>query len=402
MSDHVFVGFGFGPIQSGLFASEAFKSGNFSRIVIAEIDQNLVDAVRANDGSYYVNIASNSGISADKIDGIEMLNPTVDADRAELVKALSQATEIVTSLPSVNFYDMGENSVTSLIRKGLSRTTAPATIIYTAENNNHAADILEEKVGTFKNVQYLNTVIGKMSQVLNDACEIEDKKLKTIAPGFGRAFLVEAFNKILVTKCNISGFEPGIKVFLQKEDLMPFEEAKLFGHNAIHALLAYLGAAKGYTKMAELADDAELMQIARDAFINESGVALIKKYASLNDELFTEAGYKAYAEDLLVRMTNPYLSDPIARAARDPRRKLSLNDRIFGTMQVAFEYGIEPANMAKGALAGIEYLIKNAQANNVPENLRDTQKTNEILSWLWNGKTSKYSDMIIKCLLSSK
>ena len=96
MRDHVFVGFGFGPIQSGLFVSEAFKSGNFSRIVIAEVDQNLVDSVRKNSGSYFVNIASNDGISPEKIDGIETLNPTIDADRQELLIALSQATEIVT------------------------------------------------------------------------------------------------------------------------------------------------------------------------------------------------------------------------------------------------------------------------------------------------------------------
>ena len=37
------VGFGFGPIQSALFLYEAFKSGNFSRFVIAEVDQKTVD-----------------------------------------------------------------------------------------------------------------------------------------------------------------------------------------------------------------------------------------------------------------------------------------------------------------------------------------------------------------------
>ena len=390
MSKHVFVGFGFGPIQSGLFVSEAFKSGNFSRIVIAEIDQKFVDAVRANNGSYFVNIASNNGISADKIDGIEMLNPTVEADRDELLNALSQATEIVTSLPSVNFYDMGKDSVASLIAKGLKNSIAPGTVIYTAENNNHAAEILEEKVGTFKNVQFLNTVIGKMSQVLNDKNEISEKQLKTIAPGFNRAFLVEEFNRILVTKCTILSFKPGIKVFLEKEDLMPFEEAKLFGHNATHALLAYIGAAKGYTKMAELKDDAGLMRIAGDAFINESGAALIKKYADLNDELFTKSGYKAYAEDLLERMTNPYLSDPIERAARDPQRKLSPNDRIFGTMQLALEYGIEPVNMAKGAAAGIKYLAKTEGKST------DAQSLKVILADIWQKSESKFKSKIIK------
>jgi mannitol-1-phosphate 5-dehydrogenase len=141
------------------------------------------------------------------------------------------------------------------------------------------------------------------------------------------------------------------------------EEAKLYGHNAIHALLAYLGAQKGYKKMAELKNDKEIMQIARDAFIKESGAALIKKYAHLKDDLFTEDGYRAYAEDLLERMTNPYLDDTVERAARDPQRKLGENDRIFGTIKLAKEYGIEPVNMTKAANAGLQYLIRFSKVN---------------------------------------
>jgi hypothetical protein len=30
MAEHIFTGFGFGPIQGGLFAKEAFQSGNFA------------------------------------------------------------------------------------------------------------------------------------------------------------------------------------------------------------------------------------------------------------------------------------------------------------------------------------------------------------------------------------
>lgn len=95
----------------------------------------------------------------------------------------------------------------------------------------------------------------------------------------------------------------------------------------------------------------------------KSGVALIKKYAHLNEELFTEKVYRDYAEDLLERMTNPYLDDTIERAARDPQRKLGENDRIFGTMKLAKEYGIEPVNMAKAAEAGMKYLAKFAKVN---------------------------------------
>lgn len=394
MSEHIFTGFGFGPIQSGLFVAEAFKSGNFKRIVIAEIDQKLVDAIRANNGSYWVNVASSDGILAERIDGIEIYNPTVDADRLELINALSQSTEIATSLPSVKFFDAGEHSVASLIAQGLKNSTAKATLIYTAENNNHAAEILEEIVtkiiGTPKNtVQFLNTVIGKMSQVVTRPDEISEKNLNPITPTIDRAFLVEEFNRILVTKCTIDGFRPGIEVFIEKNDLLPFEEVKLYGHNAIHALLAYLGAQKGYQKMAELESDVAIMKIARDAFIHESGAALIKKYANFNDELFTPAGYQVYAEDLLKRMTNPHLGDPVDRAARDPQRKLSENDRIFGTIKLALEQGIEPINMAKGALAGLAYYkAKPITANDIEP----------VLIELWQSDDIPFRSEVIKLI----
>jgi mannitol-1-phosphate/altronate dehydrogenase len=205
---------------------------------------------------------------------------------------------------------------------------------------------------------------------------------------------VEEFNRILVTRTRIPNFKPGIEVFIEKDDLLPFEEAKLYGHNAGHSLLGFLGAVKGYTKMTEVKDNGDIMQIGRDALLKESGAALIKKYANLGDELFTNAGYKNYTEDLLTRMTNPYLADTVARVCRDVVRKLGINERIFGTMQLALEYEIEPENMALGAIAGIAVLIDRAKEYNLPGDLHfdDWHKLNssnieKILNWLWKGQT---------------
>jgi len=416
MAEHVFTGFGFGPIQSGLFAKEAFQSGNFSRIVVAEIDAELVDTVRANKGSYYVNIAKSDGIEQLRIDNVVLLNPNVSADRQILLEALTQSTEIVTSLPSVSFYESGgTNSVVSLITEGMKNSSAEATIIYAAENNNHAAEILEKaiekKIGTppRKKVQFLNTVIGKMSRVVTDPPEIAELKLQTIAPGLERAFLVEQFNKILVSRTNIFDFKPGIEVFIEKDDLLPFEEAKLYGHNAIHSLLGFIGAIKGAKSMTELADNKVVMKIGRDAFLKESGAALVDKYAHLKEELFTEIGYKDFADDLLERITNPYLGDTIVRVTRDVVRKLEIDGRIFGTMQLALEYGIEPKNMALGALAGIAILLEKSDEYKLPENLRlsnwrklDHINIEKILTWLWNEKKCVHINKIVKYLDQSK
>lgn len=411
-TEHVFTGFGFGPIQSGLFAKEAFQSGNFTRIAIAEIDVELVNAVRANKGSYYVNVAKADGIETLKIDGVELLNPNVPADRDALLDALRQSTEITTCLPSVKFYESGEkNSVVSLISEGLQEET----ILYAAENNNHAAEILQKAVTTeanarlCENVQFLNTVIGKMSRVVTDPDEIAELKLKAIAPGLERAFLVEQFNRILVSRTTIPGFQPGIEVFIEKDDLLPFEEAKLYGHNAIHSLLGFIGAVKGATSMTELKEDKAVMEIGREAFLQESGAALIRKYAHLGDELFTETGYSYFAEDLLERMTNPYLGDTVARVTRDIRRKLELDGRIFGTMQLALEYEVEPKNMALGAMAGIAVLLMNAEDNNLPADLYsndwrrlDDDKIKQILDWLWEGEACQSSSQLIRCVQNAK
>jgi mannitol-1-phosphate 5-dehydrogenase len=410
MAEHILCGFGFGPIQGGLFVKEAAGSGNFSRLVVAEIDSRLVDAVKANKGTYYVNVAGKDGIDQVKVENVELLNPTVIRDRQVLLEALSQATEIVTSLPSVNFFETGgEKSVAAMIAEGLKRSMARATIVYTAENHNHAAEILEEAVRrrisrpARKKVQFLNTVIGKMSQVVTDPAEIRQRGLAPIAPGISRAFLVEQFNRILVTRTTIVGFRPGISVFIEKDDLLPFEEAKLYGHNAIHALLGFLGAVKGYMKMMQLKDDLPIINIAREAFLNESGAALIKKCAHLADKLFTEASYRDYVEDILERITNPYLADTVARACRDVVRKLGPGDRIFGTMRLALEYGIEPKNMALGAMAGLAVLGEKADEYNLPANLRftdwrglDGTQIEEIIRWVWKGQSSPYEMQLIE------
>ena len=74
-----FVGFGFGPIQTGLLLFEAVESGRFDRFVVAEVDQVLVDAVRAAGDEVAINIAGKDGIHTRRLSSIELFNPHVAA-----------------------------------------------------------------------------------------------------------------------------------------------------------------------------------------------------------------------------------------------------------------------------------------------------------------------------------
>lgn len=327
-----FLGFGFGAIQAGLFLYEAQRSGNFDRLVVAEVLPGPVKDLRRNGSRYQLQVATRTGLEEHAVTGVEIFNPNVPADRAKLVAAVAEAREIATALPSVEFY----NSVAPILAEGLTAITTPC-VVYAAENHNHAAEILEGKVGPNNRVQFLNTVIGKMSGAANGG------------------FLVEEFNRILISKITLPEFRRGITVFEEKPDLLPFEEAKLYGHNAVHALIGFLAQRQGCRFMSEAAGDRALMTLAREAFLEESGAALIAKHAGL-DPLFTRDGYRAYVDDLLERMTNPFLHDQIDRVVRDPRRKLGWDDRLIGTMRLALAAGIKPWRMALGAAAALEML----------------------------------------------
>ncbi|HNX26876.1 MAG TPA: hypothetical protein PKK48_05660 [Phycisphaerae bacterium] len=409
MSKKIYVGFGFGPIQSGLFVYEAFRSGNFDRLVVAEIDQGMVDAVRAAGNRYMLNIALADRIETVAVEGVELYNPNVAEDREKLVQAITEADELGTALPSVKFYSLGDSCAAKLFAEGVNRRVEPMnTVFYTAENNNRAAEYFLEAVSPLirsehlAKFQALNTVIGKMSGIITEPKEIAELGIAKMAPASPKAILVEEFNRILITRISLDGFKRGISVLIEKDDLIPFEEAKLYGHNAIHAMMAYMGEEKGYVTMSQLAADRQILSLARKAFLEDSGRPLCKKYASLGDELFTEAGYRAYADDLLVRMVNPYLTDLISRVGRDHLRKLSQSDRLFGTMRLAIEQGFTPATIALGAAAGIRSMIRrqneiNPKPVNLPAKCEDLTRESmaALLTEIWGDCNDDIAKKII-------
>ena len=407
-----FVGFGFGPIQSGLFLFESYMSRNFSRFVVSEIDADLVRAVRENHRRYCINVARKDRIDRFELKGIEIYNPQDPGDRRALVEAVSESDEMATSLPSVEFYDAGvETSVARIIAEGLAaRPAAIPTVIYAAENHNHAAELLLDDIrkyappGPLDAVQTLNTVIGKMSGMIADPTVIGRMGLETVTPDIPRAVLVEEFNRILVSRVTLPAYKRGIDVFVEKDDLLPFEEAKLYGHNAIHALIAYLADLKGLMTIAQAGKVPGIMRIAHEAFIEESGAALIKRHGNLGDPLFTPDGYREYAEDLLERMICPNLNDLVARVGRDHVRKLGYDDRLYGTMRIALQHGIEPKNLALGAAAGVLSMIKRQNDLTVPvEHLpREASQLTEgllgqLLRGLWADKIDRHGETLI-CL----
>ena len=124
---------------------EAVGSGSFGRYTVAEVDQRLVDAVRANGNAVTINVAAADGIQAKRLSGIRLCNPRVRgrpgrADcghsgvrgnghrRSERHHLLSGRCASIAAM------------IAEALRPGRQR------IIYTAENDNYAAEKLEKEV----------------------------------------------------------------------------------------------------------------------------------------------------------------------------------------------------------------------------------------------------------------
>ncbi len=86
-----FVGIGFGPIQNGLFLLEAASSGNFERLIVAEVVPEMVAAVRQGGGRYWVNVAEAQGIRSQQIAELEIYNPLDPDDESPLLAAIAAA-----------------------------------------------------------------------------------------------------------------------------------------------------------------------------------------------------------------------------------------------------------------------------------------------------------------------
>ncbi len=379
----LFLGIGLGPIQTGIFLSGASK-GKFDRIVIAEVDNKLKDAVNACGGNVSINIARDNAVYAETYANIEVYNPLDANDLQKLIAAAADADELATALPSVKFFPQ----IAVWLKQGFAMQPQRRRFIYTAENNNHAAEELEKAVGqAFPATYYLNTVVGKMSGVAN-AGECEKQGLKLLCPGADRGHLVEEFNKILISSApDIEKRQ--VENLHVKTDLYPFEEAKLYGHNAIHFLLGILGRQQGCEYMSELRGIQALMKKAETAFIAESGAALCKKWVGV-DELFTQSGFNAYAQDLLIRMTNPFLKDAIARITRDIPRKLSWDDRVTGAMRVVLAQGLKPLILAEGAALATEELYG-----------RDQEKIRKGLAELWPAPWTDEHEKLTQMILAN-
>ncbi len=138
---------------------------------------------------------------------------------------------------------------------------------------------------------------------------------------------------------------PPVRGLRPVSDMRAEETRKLYTYNLAHAVLAYIGATRGYKMIAEVVDDPGICGVAVGA-LDEVGEALVEEFNFSREEM------NGWNKTVIRRIKNPALRDSVERIGADPIRKLREGDRLIGPAKLALKHGIKPLNILKGVAAG--------------------------------------------------
>ncbi|MEA4888964.1 MAG: 2-dehydropantoate 2-reductase N-terminal domain-containing protein [Clostridiaceae bacterium] len=152
-------------------------------------------------------------------------------------------------------------------------------------------------------------------------------------------------------QCNadkLRGYVPGIASVKPVDNFGNFLTRKLYTYNASSCVIAYLGAAKGYTVYSDAANDPEILAL------------LDRSYAQINRAMCLEFGYDPEDQAEFARLSrskfiSAAIRDTVERNARDVARKMAPGERIIGIMQLIKKHGGDTSALEMTAAAALAY-----------------------------------------------
>lgn len=327
--------FGAGNIGRGFIGLLLSKAGY--HVTFVDVAAQLVDDINTL-GKYNVQIfGQEEKIQVDNISAINS-NENLDA----LLDAIVDA-DIVTTATGPNVLKFIAPNIAKGLTKRLATNKTPLNII-ACENMIGGSTVL-------KNFVYEN-LSDDIKPEVDKLIGFPDSSIDRIVPAQKNdeklLVKVEEFAEWNVDSKGVVGELPEINGMTLVDDLNAYMERKLFTVNTGYASIAYLTYLRGIADIPTAMKDEEILKTARGV-LSETSALLIDKYN------FDATKHQAYVESVEKRFANPYLSDEVTRVAREPKRKLSPQERLISPASQLIERGKEPFNLAKVAAAAFGY-----------------------------------------------
>ena len=303
--------FGAGNIGRG-FIGEILAKNGFS-IEFVDINETIIDALMSRKG-YTIELAEESKqqIQVANVTGINnQKNPEAVIDSVA-------TSQIVTTAIGPNILPF----IAELIAKGIQKRKANQVTekldVIACENMIGGSQFLFEKVKAYltqEDLDYVNQYVGFPNAAVDRIVPIQHHDDPLFVS-------VEPFSEWVVDKTQMKNPELVLSDVEYVDDLEPYIERKLFSVNTGHASVAYTGASLGYQTIDEAIADEKVLTTLENV-LKETGSLLIAKWQ------FDPQVHQAYAQKIVARFKNPYISDAITRVARTPIRKLGYDERFI-------------------------------------------------------------------------
>ncbi len=375
------VQFGAGKIGLGFIGELLHDSGY--EIVFADVMEDMVDKI--NKDKSYTLFLIDKDYEEKTIDNVSALNTLKPEDQEKAIDEIADADVITTSVMATNLPKIAPILAKGL-KKRLENGNKEKAIVLACENAIMGTDILKndlKNTGLITEEEldevavYPNTAVDRMvfggTHHGKEGVEI------------GKNFELAIEKEKLVDPES----EP-IKGAEYVDDLEKYLKRKIYLINCGHALSAYLGKLKGKETVQDVLRDPELVKEVKDA-VMESAQAINKEYGFAMDDL------EKYVDGMLIeRFTTPGVSDPVDRVAREPKRKLSPEDRIMGPANLAEKHGIDNTNLLKGVAWALKYNNpEDEQAVEIQETIKKDGVEKAITEYTGVEKGSRMYDVIL-------
>lgn len=170
----------------------------------------------------------------------------------------------------------------------------------------------------------------------------------TTVHGDGLDILSEDVEELVVSNGAAGRLLSSLQGFRATASFPQLMMRKIYTYNAASAIIAYLGAKRGYTIFSQAACDQDIDR-KLDDFYREINRALCREYGVAPDE------QDRFAQRSKDKFQNPYIRDDVARNAASPERKLSAKERIIAPASLIRKHGGNAAALVETAAAALEY-----------------------------------------------
>jgi mannitol-1-phosphate 5-dehydrogenase len=329
--------FGAGNIGRGFIGQLLNQSGY--EVVFADVVSDLIATI--NERRRYRVITLGKSETVHDVEGVRGVDLRSSQCALEVLD-----TDLITTAVGVRNLDSVADVLASGLQQRSEREVTQPLNILACENALNATSLLQDLVmqRVSEGVrEYVNQYVGFANVAVDRiAPNIKSKAAEPLDS------VVEEFYEWDIEKSGLKG-ELNIVGATLVHELGPYLERKLFLLNGVHAIVAYMGYAKGYRTIYQAIQDEVILRVAR-AVQTEVSQGLVHRHAEL-----TRDGLAVYADTIIKRFQNPNVEDQVVRVGRDPMRKLGPNDRLIAPLTRCLEAGCMPHHLLIGIAAAYAY-----------------------------------------------